>query len=164
MTEGVPLLFDPTPVARRLRALRRGRRITPHQHAVADALLWSARAPGRDQAQVSITRLAALAGVGRTATVAALKRLRDLGVLSWRQTRLRVAWGFGVASRQWRNVYRLFAGGTESAARPADREPARKEAGIEVVRLESAGHQAARTALDRIRERRQTTLGLNNVR
>ena len=152
-------MFDPAPIARRLRALRRARLITAYQFAVADTLLWSCRTPGRDEMQVSLARISELAGVGRTATVAALKRLRDLGVLSWRQTRLRVAWSFGVASRQWRNIYRLLPH-TESAAQPADRGQASKKAGIEVAMRESAGREVARAALDRIAAQRLTALWL----
>ena len=151
--------FDATTVAKRLRTLLRKGRITPHQYAVADALLWSCRAPGRDEAQISYHRLAKLAGVGRSTAVEAVRRLRSLGVLSWRQTRLRVAWSFGVASRQWRNIYRLLPH-TESAAQPADRGQASKKAGIEVAMRESAGREVARAALDRIAAQRLTALRL----
>src|SRR6516165_2857418 len=99
--------MDAITVAKRSRKLLRKGLITPHQYAVADALLWSCRAPGRDEAQISCHRLARLAGVGRSTAVEAVKRLRDLGVLTWRKTRLRVAWSLGVASRQGRNIYRL---------------------------------------------------------
>ena len=153
--------FDATTVAKRLRTLLRKGRITPHQYAVADALLWSCRAPGRDEAQISYHRLARLAGVGRSTAVEAVKRLRDLGVLSWRKTRLRVAWSLGVASRQWRNIYRLLAGPlTESRGQPTDRVQAKKKARIEVERVAPEARQAALEALAAIASRRVRALGL----
>jgi hypothetical protein len=43
-------------------------------------------------------------------------------VLSWRKTRLRVTWSLGVASRQWRNIYRPLTGTlTEANMQPTDR-------------------------------------------
>jgi len=154
--------FDATTVAKRLRTLLRKGRITPHQYAVADALLWSCRAPGRDEAQISYHRLAKLAGVGRSTAVEAVRRLRSLGVLSWRQTRLRVAWALGVASRQWRNVYRLAAGPhTESSMQPVSRVQASKKASIDEARLVPvADREAATRALAMIAARRMTALGL----
>jgi hypothetical protein len=153
--------FDPAHAAKRLRTLLRKGLITPHQFAIADALLWSCRAPGRDEAQISYHRLARLAGVGRSTAVEAVKRLRDLGVLSWRKTRLRVAWSLGVASRQWRNIYRLLAGPlTESSGQPTDRVQARKKDRIEAERVAPEVRQAAREALATIRQRRMRQLRL----
>jgi hypothetical protein len=153
--------FDAAPAAARLRKLLRRGLITPHQFAVADALLWSCRAPGREEAQVSYHRLAKLAGVGRSTAVEAVKRLRDLGVLSWRKTRLRVVWSLGVASRQWRNIYRLLAGShTESSAWLADRVQASKQDRIEVARAGPEVRPGALEALAAIAAQRMRTLGL----
>jgi hypothetical protein len=153
--------FDPAPLAKRLRTLLRKGLITPHHYAVADALLWCCRAPGRDEAQISYDRLATLAGVGRSTAVAAVKRLRALGVLTWRKTRLRVAWSLGVASRQWRNIYRLLAGPhTESSERPTGSVQASKKDGIEVQPLAPAVPRAAELALITVRQRRMQALGL----
>jgi hypothetical protein len=153
--------FNATTVAKRLRTLLRKGRITPHQYAIADCLLWSCRAPGRDEIQVSYHRLAKLAGVGRSTAVEAVKRLRDLGVLSWRRTRLRVAWSLGVASRQWRNIYHLLAGPlTESSTRPTDRVQARKKDRIEVARVAPEARQAAMETLAAIAAKRMRALGL----
>jgi len=144
--------FDAAPLARRLRTLLRNGRITPHYYAVADALLWSCRSPGRDEAQISYDRLARLAGVGRSTAVEAVRRLRDLGVLSWRKTRLRVSWSLGVASRQWRNIYRLLAPRTESSDQPANRKQARKKEAHEQ-------EMADPTVLTGVRQRRAAALG-----
>jgi hypothetical protein len=153
--------FDPVPSAKRLRKLLRKALITPHQFAVADALLWSCRAPGRDEAQISYDRLAKLAGVGRSCAVAAIRRLRDLGVLSWRKTRLRVAWSLGIASRQWRNVYRLLSGPcTEFAEQPTDSVQGSKKDCIEVGRVAPEVRHATIEALSAIALRRARTLGL----
>jgi hypothetical protein len=153
--------FDPAPAAKRLRTLLRKGLITPHQYAVADCLLWSCRAPGRDEAQISYHRLARLAGVGRSTAVEAVKRLRDLRVLTWRKTRLRVAWSLGVASRQWRNLYRLLVGPhTESSQQPTDRVQARKKDCIERPRVAPEARQAALEALAAIAARRMKALGL----
>jgi hypothetical protein len=153
--------FDPAHAAKRLRTLLRKGLITPHQYAVGDAMLWSCRAPGRDEAQISYHRLAKLAGVGRSTAVEAVKRLRVLGVLSWRQTRLRVAWSLGVASRQWRNIYRLLTGPhTESSGQPTDRVQARKKDRIEVARVAPEARQAAVEALAAIAAQRMRMLGL----
>jgi hypothetical protein len=147
--------FNPARTASRLRQLLRNGLITPHQYAVADALLWSARAPGRDEAQISYDRLAKLAGVGRSTAAEAVKRMRALGVLSWRKTRLRVAWSLGVASRQWRNIYRLLGGPhTESSRQSTDRVQASKQEAREVKREAPEEHQAAQQALDAIAARR----------
>jgi DNA-binding IclR family transcriptional regulator len=158
----MPSPFDPAPSAKRLRKLLRKHLITPHQYAVADALLWSCRAPGRDEAQISYDRLAELAGVGRSTAVEAVKALRRLGVLSWRKTRLRVAWSLGIASRQWRNIYRLLTGPcTEFAGQPTDSVQASKK---DCIEAESAGRPEDRDAANRmlavIRTRRMAALGL----
>jgi hypothetical protein len=140
--------FDPVPAAKRLRKLHRAGRISHATYAVGDALLWSCRAPGRDEAQISYDRLAKLAGVGRSTATEAVKRLRALGVLSWRKTRLRVAWALGVASRQGRNVYRLFAAPiTESGQQSIDSKQVSKKARSEVGTARPGPLSAALAAL-----------------
>jgi hypothetical protein len=120
--------FDPVAYAVRLRKLHRAGLITHAQYAVGDAILWSCRPTGRDATQVSYDRLAELAHVGRSTAVAAVKRLRALGILAWQKTRLRVVWSLGVASRQGRNIYRLIAAPrTESDHWPTDRKQVRKQ-------------------------------------
>jgi hypothetical protein len=101
--------FNPVAVAHRLQKLCRARRITPFDLVVGLTLLWSCRAPGRDEAQVSFDRLADLAGVGRTAAVKSVGRLRRLRLLHRQKTRLRVVWSLGIASRQGRNIYRWIS-------------------------------------------------------
>src|SRR4051812_29415349 len=103
-------------ISQRLNAACAAKAISPNTERVGRVLLWQCRAPDADEAQVSYTRLARLAGVGRTTAVAAVAELRKLG-LTWRKTRLRVSWAFGVASRQWRNVYRWIRPSTEVAPR-----------------------------------------------
>jgi DNA-binding MurR/RpiR family transcriptional regulator len=124
--------FDPTTIARRLRVLHRAGHLTHAEYVVADTLLWSCRVPGRPDAQVSYRRLARLAHVATSKAQAAIRRLRELGVLTWRKTRLRVAWSLGTASRQWRNVYTLVAVAavprTDTSQRPADRKQVSKKA------------------------------------
>jgi hypothetical protein len=119
--------FNPSLIVKHLRQLLQQKIISPHDYAVADALLWRCRAPGREDAQISYDRLAKLAGVGRTKAVAAVGKLRRLGLLLWEKSRLRVAWSLGFASRQWRNIYRWLAPSTEVAARPTNQEQVKKK-------------------------------------
>jgi hypothetical protein len=121
------LPVNPVAVAKRLSALRRSGRIDALTCQVGLVLLWECRAPGRDEAQVSYARLAELTGIGITKTKEAVATLKRLGVLTWRRTRLRIAWGAGVASRQWRNVYLFLAPATEVAARPTDSRQLKKQ-------------------------------------
>lgn len=127
----MPWNFNPVAVAQRLQKLCRARRINPYDLAVGLALLWSCRAPGREDAMVSFDRLAQLAGVGRTKAVGAIGKLRRLRVLSRQKTRLRVAWALGIASRQGRNIYRWLAPATESAVRPTNQVQESKQDCIE---------------------------------
>lgn len=109
--------MDPTVVARRLRKLLRARRLTPHEYALADTLLWSCRRPNTDRCTVSFSSLARLAGVGRTTAVAAVRKLQQLGVLTRVKRWVIVVWGLGRALRQAPNGY-IFS---EVAPRPVDR-------------------------------------------
>lgn len=120
--------FDPSFVAKRLRKLHRAGDISHATYAVGDTLLWSCRAPGRDETQISYKRLAALAHVAYSTAVEAVAKLIDKGIITKRKTRLRVAWSLGVASRQWRNIYRLIAPNTESSQMPAKSVQVKKEA------------------------------------
>jgi hypothetical protein len=117
------MLFDPSPIAKRLRSLHRAGRLTHAEYAVGDTLLWSCRAPGRDDSQIGYKQIAKLAHVAYSTAVAAVAKLIALRVLTKRKTRLRVVWSLGIASRQWRNIYRLVAvqpaPRTESDQRPA---------------------------------------------
>lgn len=116
------MLFRPVPIAIRLRRLRAAGHLTPHAYAVADTLLWDCRLSGCDTTQVGYARIAELAGVCRSTVAESIQRLRDLGVLTWKKTRLRVKWALGIASRQWRNVYQFLPPPpTESATPPTVR-------------------------------------------
>jgi hypothetical protein len=118
--ESPRVAFNPIPVTKRLDALCRARLIDPLIERVGRVLLWNCRAPDKDAAQVSYERLAELAGIGLTKTKKAVARLIALGVIAKQKTRLRIAWGGGIASRQWRNIYRFLAPATEVARRPTD--------------------------------------------
>jgi len=126
--------FDPSPVATRLRKLHRAGHLSHTAYAIADTLLWSCRAPGRDDAQVSYRRLADLAHAGYASAVDAVAVLVRLGVLTKQKTRLRVAWSLGIASRQGRNIYRWLAvqraPRTESAQQTTTREQVSKPASM----------------------------------
>jgi hypothetical protein len=106
--------FHPVVAAQRLSALRRGGWIDPLTFTVACVLLWECRAKNHDRAQVSLERLAALAGVGLTKTKEAVARLIELGVIAKQKTH---QWIDGLR-RQGRNIYRFVAAGPEVAARP----------------------------------------------
>lgn len=129
-------MFDPIRTDRHLRGLHRLGLLTHAQLAIATTMLWDLRARGRDESQVGYDRIAAIARAGRRTVAGAVQQLRALGVLTWRQTRLRVVWGGGEASRQWRNVYRWLANPrplTECSQGPAGETLAKKRGGIERV-------------------------------
>lgn len=119
--------FDPIAYQKNTRRLHRSGALTHAQFAVADAMTWSCRAKGSDTFQAAYDRIADLAHVAHSTVVTAVARLKALGLLTWRKTRLRVVWSLGVASRQWRNVYTLRAPATESDHRPTDSQPERKQ-------------------------------------
>jgi hypothetical protein len=123
--------FHPIPVTKRLDALCRARLIDPLTERVGRVLLWNCRAPNKDEAQVSYDRLAELAGVGLTKTKEAVARLIALGIIAKHKTRLRIAWGGGIASRQWRNIYRFLIPATEVARRPTESRQEKKLRRIE---------------------------------
>lgn len=119
--------FDPIAFQRQTRRLHRSGALTHAQFAVADVMTWSCRPKGEAAFQASYDRIADLAHVAHSTVVTAVARLRELGLLTWRKTRLRVVWSLGVASRQWRNVYTLTAQATESDHRPTDSQQERKK-------------------------------------
>lgn len=119
--------FDPIAFQRQTRRLHRSGALTHAQFAVADVMTWSCRAKGQDTFQAAYDRIADLAHVAHSTVVTAVARLKALGLLTWRKTRLRVVWSLGVASRQWRNIYTLTAPATESDHRPTDSQKERKK-------------------------------------
>lgn len=129
--------FNPVRIEKHLRGLCRLRVIRPHDLAAGLALLWSCRAPGAEEAMVSLRRLADLAGIGRRKAVQAVQRLAALGVLSWRRTRVRVSWGRAEASRQGPSVYR-WRPDTECTPGPAYQTQESKQEGIEAERALAA--------------------------
>lgn len=105
-------------VAKRGRKLLRAGKITHHQLALLDCLLWSCRSPSSGAIVVSYSGLQRLARMGRATVAAGLARLEGLGVLSRFKRRVRVVWGGGTASRQATSAYVLHpAAGTEFAER-----------------------------------------------
>jgi hypothetical protein len=115
-------------VERHLQRLCRARIIRPHHLTVGLALLWNCRQPGREDAQVSYDRLAKLAGVCRRTAVDAVQLLCRLGVLAKEKTRLRVAWAFGTAIRQGRNIYRWLAAPECTPCATIQQQVSKKEA------------------------------------
>lgn len=111
-----------TKIARRLRQLHRSGELSHAHYAVADALLWSCGKADNPYIQVSYDKLAELAGVARSTVALALKELKRLGVLVWRQTRIRVKW----RSLVWRNIY-CFCTGSDDWATKERREEEKKE-------------------------------------
>ncbi len=97
-------------LARRLRKLLRAGEITHAQHSLADALLWTCRAPGSAMLSVSYSRLQRLAHVSRDTVARGIARLVELGVVRKTRRRVRLGW----ASRQVTNLYELLATATES--------------------------------------------------
>lgn len=119
--------FDPIAYQKTTRRLHRSGALTHAQFTVADVMTWSCRPKGEAAFQASYDRIAELAHVAHSTVVTAVARLKALGLLTWRKTRLRVVWSLGVASRQWRNVYTLTAPATESDHRPTDSQRERKQ-------------------------------------
>jgi hypothetical protein len=80
-------------------------------------------------------------------------------VLAWRKTRLRVAWSLGIASRQWRNIYRLLAGPhTESSGQPTGSVQASKKEAREVVHVAPMERSTALAVLAAVAMRRMQAL------
>jgi Fe2+ or Zn2+ uptake regulation protein len=106
---GTMLHVQATRTASRLRKLLRRKEITRSDLAIADTLLWSCRRPGTPDARVALGKLASLTSASRNTVIKALRRLCELGVIRVRKTRIRVAWGDSVASRQGVNIYSFIA-------------------------------------------------------
>ena len=109
-------------VASRARKLLRARRLTPHDYAVLDALLWAARKPGTDTAVAAYSRLQRLAAVARSTVAKAVARLAELGLVNRLKRRVLVLWNNG--GRQWRQLSNAYRFRCESAAHtrvPANR-------------------------------------------
>jgi hypothetical protein len=133
-------MHDPVRIERHLRNLTRMKLIGPFDLAAGGALLWSCgrkgdrtRPRGGEETVVTLARLATLAGMGRRRAVKAVQRLRAVGVLVWRQTRVRASWGQQEASRQGPNAYRWVSNPpapTEGTPGPVHRR-LEKERGIE---------------------------------
>jgi hypothetical protein len=132
-----------TKTARRLRALHRSGRLSHAHYAVADALLWSCGTADNPYIQVSYDRLAQLAGVARSTVAEALRVLKKLGVLAWRQTRIRVKW----RSLVWRNVYQFLTGSDEWAT---ESRPVKKTRGIEGGLGRLGYHPPVRTVAEQL--------------
>jgi hypothetical protein len=138
-------MFDPSRTAKQLDLLRRNGRISRVTNDVGRTLLWSCRANGRDEAQVSYDRIAKLARVARSVISPAIKELRKLGILTWKKTRIRVVWALGIANRQGRNVYRFVTLAPKPPAIPeSNQQPANK------VQVSKKGSQMLDEALARL--------------
>jgi hypothetical protein len=138
-------------IAKRLDELCRTKVITPATERVGRMLLWKCPPNDHGDSQTSYTRLARLAGVARSTAIAAVKQLRTLGVLTWRRTRLHVAWAFGVASRQWRNVYTWILLHTESDRRSTNSEKANPERRERARWDRPAPHSPVRSVAEQLR-------------
>jgi hypothetical protein len=141
-------------LATRARQLLRARTITPHEHALMDCLLWTARRPGNAMLIAPMTVLARLAGQGRRTVVRGLARLEELGLLVRVRRRVRVAWGGAVASRVVANGYVLKAPDTECRSGPAKLKPLI----ISLVETPIAAVQAAQEALNKVAARRSSAI------
>ena len=141
-------------LATRVRLLRRQRRLTAHQAALADVLLWSARKPGSGLLTASLGTLARLAGQGRRTAVRAIARLVELGLVRRIRRRVRVAWGGSVASRQIANTYILVAADTGCQRGTGREEPSV----ISIAETPIAAVKAAQEALREVARRRAKTM------
>jgi hypothetical protein len=138
-------------IATRARKLLRRRLLTPHQHALLDAVLWTARRPGSATLIASLSVLARLAGQARSTVTEGVRRLEELGLLVRVRRRVRVAWiGAGVASRVVANAYRLLVPDTETAGRPAREQPSI----ISIVEAPIGAVREAQEALEEVARRR----------
>jgi hypothetical protein len=95
-------------VAKRGRKLMRAGRITHHQLALLDCLLWSCRNPTTGTIVASYSALERLAHMARATIAEALRVLERLHVLSRIKRRVRLAWHQGgVQTRQATSCYLL---------------------------------------------------------
>jgi DNA-binding Lrp family transcriptional regulator len=137
------------------RRLLRAGLITHRELALLEALLWSCRPHGHATARASYTRLADFAHMARSTVAEGLRQLEAFGLIKRTKTRLRVAWGLGVASRQGVSLYRLIEPpATEFSGRPVNQASSFLSLDASV----SAEAEEARKALERIREARMPRL------
>ena len=143
---------DAGAIAGRARTLLRLRKITHHQLALVDALLWTCRRAGAATARVSYSQLQKVACLARSTVAGGLEALERLGLIQ--RTRRRVLAIGANGGRVWRqlpSVYRLIAISRESTAR-TDSKPQDILKIIEAV--PSGAVKAAQEALSRIAELR----------
>ena len=138
--------YEAGQLARHGRQLLRRRLITPHQWALLDTMLWTARKPGSATLIASMAVLARLAGIARCTALEGLAVLERLGLIQRVRRRVLVAWiGGAQASRQVANAYRLLVPITEAARPPAREEPLRI---LSMTEPPTGAVRAAQAALD----------------
>ena len=113
-------------LAHRGRKLLRLGRVTHHQLALLDALLWSCRRAGKATVRVSYSQIQAAAHLARSTVAAGLRALEALGLLQRQRHRLLVVGQNG--GRVWKQLpstYRLLecADSREFAARTDSQSP-----------------------------------------
>ena len=150
--------YEAGQLARQARQLLRRHLITPHQWALLDAMLWTARKPGSATFIAPMSMLARLVGIARCTVVEGIAALERLGLIQRIRRRVRMAWiGGAQASRQIANAYRLLVPITEAARPPAREEPVLilsvMEAPTGAIRAAQAALEARRRAIE-VRMRR----------
>ena len=109
--------------ARHARRLLTAGILTPHDYACLDVMLWRLRRPGHADLAAPYTTIARLASVCRDQAIRSVRKLVEIGLLTKRLRRVRVAWGRGgaaTASRQIANAYAFRPPATESSGPAAD--------------------------------------------
>jgi hypothetical protein len=109
---------------RRVEHLHAQRVITHAQYVIARALFDRCRGKGQERCRISYARMARIAGVAVSTAKQACRRLRDLGLLGWVHTHVRVMWRRLRAA----NVYWFAVTATGSEPWPAVPRQARKQA------------------------------------
>ena len=136
-------------IAARARKLLRLRRLTHHQYALLDALLWSCRTAGQATARVSYGQLQAAARMARATVASSLAALERLGLVQRQRHRVLAIGANG--QRIWRQMvssYRLLAAhSVEFRGRP-DSKPQENQT-VKVTASEPAQADAKR-ALGRV--------------
>ena len=147
---------DAGAIAGRARTLLREGRLTHHQLALVDALLWTCRRAGAATARVSYSQLQKAACLARSTVAGGLEALERLGLIQ--RTRRRVLAIGANGGRVWRqlpSVYRLVAISRESTGR-TDSKPQDILKVVEAV--PSGAIKTAQEALKRIAEMRSAVL------
>jgi hypothetical protein len=129
-------------IAGRARRLLRAGRLTHHDYAVLDGMLWCSRKPGADSTIASYTRLQKLANVARATVAGAIGRLVALGLVQRVKRRVLVLWHNG--GRAWRQLANEYRFHCEFSAR-SDSE--KKEFSISLAEPSSTEQRAAEAAL-----------------